>query len=405
MTAMATPSFLSEFPPVTTDAWEQAIRDDLKGAEYAEKLIWRSPEGFDVKPYYRAEDLAGAEFLNVAPGDFPYAHGFRSTGGWRIREEIDAVDPEDANRTAQFAVAAGAEEIAFSRVAIANASDLGILLSNLSEIAVHFETTSDATVGLLIDRLNNRPDGIELSAGLDWSADPDASAIVLAKAPSSFVPFTIHADTFQELGATAVEEVGFALASGVDFLREMQQRGLAPERVAASITFSFAMGPEFFMQAAKLRAFRLVWAQAAESFGIARERARARIYARTSRSNRTSSDPHTNALRGTTEAMSAIIGGSESIYVAPFDECCGTPDEASRRLARNTRIILKQEAFLTRVSDPGGGSYYLEVLTDSIAARAWKMLQEIESAGGWRKAAELVTRRLEHRSAEQQEKV
>jgi methylmalonyl-CoA mutase len=103
--------------------------------------------------------------------------------------------------------------------------------------------------------------------------------------------------------------------------------------------------------------------------------------------------------------MSAIIGGSESIYVAPFDECCGTPDEASRRLARNTRIILKQEAFLTRVSDPGGGSYYLEVLTDSIAARAWKMLQKIESAGGWRKAAELVTRRLEHRSAEQQEKV
>jgi methylmalonyl-CoA mutase len=399
---MATPSFLSEFPPVTTEAWEQAIREDLKGADYAEKLIWRSPEGFNVKPYYRAEDLAGIEFLNAVPGEFPYVRGIRPTGGWRIREEIDAADPEDAHRAAQSAVAAGAEEIAFTNVSVANASDLGILLSNLSEVAVHFETANDTTVGFLIDRLNNRPGGLTLSAGLDWSADPDASASVLAKAPSSFAPFTIYTDTFQENGATSVEEVGFALASGVDFLRKMQQRELAPERVADSITFSFAMGPEFFMQAAKLRAFRLVWAQAAESFGIARENTRARIYARTSRFNRTIADPYTNALRGTTEAMSAVIGGAESIYVAPFDECCRMPDEASRRLARNTQIILKQEAFLARVADPGGGSYYLETLTDSIAASAWQLLQEIESAGGYRNAAEMITRRLEQRSSDQQ---
>ena len=404
MTAMATPSFLSEFPPIATEAWEQAIRDDLKGADYAERLIWRSPEGFNVKPYYRAEDLAGIEFLNAVPGDFPYVRGIRSSGGWRIREQVETADPEDANRAAQSAVASGAEEIAFSGVAVANASDLGILLSNLSEVAVHFEIPSEATVCLLINRLNNRPGGHMLSAGLDWSADPDASGSVLAKSPSTFAPFTIRAETFQESGATAVEEVGFALASGVDFLREMQQRGLAPGRVAASITFSFAIGPEFFMQAAKLRAFRLVWAQAAESFGIAPEHARARVYARTSRWNRTISDPHNNALRGTTEAMSAILGGADSIYVAPFDECCGTTDEASRRLARNTQIILKQEAFLARVADPAGGSYYVETLTDSIAASAWKLFQEIESAGGWRNAAETLTRRLEQRTSERQEK-
>jgi methylmalonyl-CoA mutase len=184
----------------------------------------------------------------------------------------------------------------------------------------------------------------------------------------------------------------------------MQQRGLSPERANASTTFSFAMGPEFFMQAAKLRAFRLVWAQAAESFGIAPDHAGARIYARTSRWNRTISDPHTNALRGTTEAVSAVLGGAESIYVAPFDECCGTPDEASRRLARNTQIILKEEAFLARVADAAGGSYYVETLTDSIAAGAWKLLQEIESGGGYRKAMDLITRRLEQRFSERQEK-
>jgi methylmalonyl-CoA mutase len=401
---MAASSFLSEFLPVATEAWEQAIREDLKGADYADKLIWRSPEGFNVKAYYRAEDLAGIEFPNAAPGDFPYVRGISPSGGWRIRDEIREVNPEDANRAAQLALAAGADEIAFCGVEIANASDLGILLSNLSEVAVHFENAGIATASLLIDRLHHRPNAGALSAGLDWNSDPDASASVLAATPSPFAPFTINADTFQE-SATSVEEVGFALASGVDFLREMQLRGQAPERVAASVTFSFAMGPEFFMQAAKLRAFRLVWAEAAESFGIPRDCARARIYARTSRHNRTASDPHTNALRGTTEAMSAIFGDAESIYVAPFDECCGMPDEASRRLARNTQLILKEEAFLARVADATGGSYYVETLTDSIAASAWKLLQEIESAGGWRKASSLITRRLEERSSERREKV
>lgn len=402
---MAASAFLSEFPPVATEAWEQAIREDLKGADYAEKLICRSPEGFDLKPYYRADDLAGIDLLNAVPGEFPYVRGISPSGGWRIREEICAIDPEDANRTAQLAVAAGADEIAFRCVAVANASDLGILLSHLSEVAVHFETAGHATASLLIDRLRNRPGALALSAGLDWSSDPNASASLLAAAPSSFAPFTINADTFHESGATCVEEVGFALGSGVDFLREMQLRGMAPERAAASVTFSFAMGPEFFMQAAKLRAFRLVWAQAAESFGIARDCARARIYACTSRRNRTISDPHTNALRGTTEAMSAIFGGAESIYVAPFDDCCGTSDQAGRRLARNTQLILREETFLGRVADAAGGSYYVETLTDSIAASAWKLLQEIESAGGWRKAYGLITRRLEERSSERREKV
>jgi methylmalonyl-CoA mutase len=401
---MAASSFLSEFPPVATEAWEQAIREDLKGADYSDKLIWRSPEGLNVKPYYRAEDLAGID-LNVAPGEFPYVRGNCPSGGWRIREQVDAADPEDANRAAKFAVAAGADEIAFCGVEIANASDLGILLSNLSEVALHFETAGHAVAALLIDRLHHRPSVLALSAGLDWSSDPDASSSVLAAAPSSFAPFTINVDTLQESGATSIEEAGFALASGVDFLKEMQLRGLAPERAAASITFSFAMGPEFFMQAAKLRAFRLVWSQAAESFGIARDCARARIHARTSRGNRTISDPYTNALRGTTEAMSAILGGAESIYVAPFDECCGTPVEASRRLARNTQLILREEAVMARVADAVGGSYYVETLTDSIAASAWKLLQEIESAGGWRKASSLITHRFEQRAAERQEKV
>ena len=392
-------NFLSEFPPVTTETWEHAIHEDLKGADYAEKLIWRSPEGIDVKPYYRAEDIAGLKFLDASPGDFPYVRGAHSTGGWRIREDIDAVNPEEANSAARSSVASGAEEIAFSRAAISNASDPGILLTNLGEIPVHLENVSAETVHLLLSRLNRRPSIATVSADLDWSVDPELSADVLARAPACFVPFTVHAGKYADNGATAIEEVGFALASGVDFISTMQDCGIAVDRVADSVVFSFAMGPEYFMQIAKLRAFRVAWAQAVESFGGARDHARARIHARPARWNKTVYDPYVNMLRTTTEAMSAVLGGADSIYIAPFDECYRTHDDISRRLARNTQIILKQEAFLARVADPGGGSYYLETLTDSIARKAWKQLQEIEAAGGFRKATAMIAETLAARKA------
>ena len=398
-------NLVSEFPPVGTAAWEQAIAEDLKGADYAEKLVWRSPEGIDVKPYYRAEDIAGLKFLDAAPGDFPYARGMHSSGGWRIREQIDAVDPEEANSAARCAVAAGAEEIAFAHVAVTNPSDLGILVANLCEIPVHFSHASQAMIRLVLERMSRRPGGITRSAALDWSADPAFSAEVISQATAAFVPFTIRAQDYANSGATAIEEVAFALASGVDFLAEMQERGVPVNRAAEAVAISFAMGPEYFMQIAKLRAFRMVWAQAVTGFGGAREHARARIYALTSRWNRTVYDPHVNMLRATTEAMSAVLGGADSIYVVPFDECYNVGDETSRRLARNTQIILKQEAHLGRVADAGGGSYYLEALTKTIAQKAWKQLQEIEAAGGFRKATALIEQTLERRKAAQDKSV
>lgn len=381
---VATETFLSEFPAVSTEAWERAIHEDLKGAGYAEKLIWHTAEGIDVKPYYRAEDLAGLAFLDAAPGEFPYVRGTCCTGGWRIREEIDAVDPEEANTEARCAIAAGAEEIAFVGAAVHNSSDLAILLANLGEIAVHM-------VDWLMERFARRQNAATVSASLNWSIDVDAAAELIARSPMSFVPFTIGVEDLGENGAAASEEAGIALAAGVDFLAEMRERGLAADPAADSVMFSFAMGPDFFLQIAKLRAFRMVWAQAVEAFSGTREHAKARIYARTSRWNRTLYDPHVNMLRGTTEAMAAIVGGADSLYVAPFDACYKAPDEFSRRVARNTQLILKQEAFLGRVADAGGGSYFLESLTDAIASKAWKLLQDIEVLGGYRKAAEAGT--------------
>ena len=379
---MTAHNLLQEFPPVSTQAWEEVIRKDLKGADYAKKLVWPTEEGLAVKPYYRAEDLAGLDYLNAAPGTFPYVRGTRATGDWRIREEIDAVDPEKASRAACSAVAAGAEEIAFCNVEIRNATDLRILLANLPEIPVHFQNADESLIRLLIEKRPMSP----VSTGRDPLTNLAFAAEILAVAPRTLTPFTIHGEEFQESGATAVQEIGFSLAAGIDFLVKMQSAHIDINRAAASIAFSFAIGSNYFFEIAKLRAFRMLWARAVESLGGTREGAKARIHARTSRWNETVYDPHVNILRGTTEAMSAAIGGADSISVAPFDECYKSPDEASRRIARNAQILLKQEALLCRVSDPGGGAYCLEVITDFVAREAWKTMQGIEAAGGYQKA-------------------
>jgi methylmalonyl-CoA mutase len=388
-----TTNLLREFPPVSTETWEAVIRKDLKSADYAKELIWQTDEGLAVKPYYRAEDIAGLEFLDTAPGDFPYMRGTRSTGGWRIREEVDESDPGKANRAALYAVAAGAEEIAFRNVAIANPSELETVLANLKEVPVHFHNGDESLIRLLLEQKVRQA----VSIGWDPFGNLDFAATIVNTAPPTLTPFTIHAAEFEESGATAVQEVGFAVAAGVDFLAEMQSQRVNINRAATSLNFSFAIGSNYFFQIAKLRALRMLWARAVESFGGTRASAKARIHARTSRWNKTIYDPHVNIVRATTEAMSAAIGGADSILVAPFDECYKAPDEASHRLARNTQILLKQEAQLARVADPGGGSYALEVITDFIAREGWRTMQGIEAAGGFQKAKKdgIISRALE----------
>jgi methylmalonyl-CoA mutase len=383
---MASDYLLQEFPPVSTESWEEVIRRDLKGADYANKLIWQTAEGLAVKPYYRAEDIVGLEYPDAVPGTFPYARSDRSTGDWRIREEIDMADPEEANRAAHSAVLAGAGEIAYLNTHFENASDLEMLLAGLEEIPVHFENVREPQLRLLMERLIKRHRLSLISTGWNPLTNLEFAAEVIAAVPSALVPFTIHGEKFEESGATAVEEVGFTLAAAIEFMAGMQERHVDADRAEASITFSFSIGANYFFQIAKLRAFRMMWAHAVESFGGTREGAKARIHARTSRWNETIYAPRANILRGTTEAMAAVFGGADSITVAPFDECYKTPDEASRRLARNTQIILKQEAMLSRVADPGAGSYSLEVITDFIAREGWKSMQGIEAAGGYGKA-------------------
>jgi len=382
---METEHLLDEFPAVSTGTWEDVIHKDLKGADYAKKLIWQSPEGIAVKPYYRREDIANLN-IDQVPGTFPYMRSTRVNGEWRIREEIGAESPEDANSDAENALAAGAEEISFSRVVIRNSSVLGMLLVNLQAAPLHFENGDEVLVGLLMERLKGRPDSKQISTGLNPLANLDFAAATIRNSPPELVPFTIHGEHLEESGANAIQELAFTVAAGIDFLAEMDLRGIEIDRAAAAVAFSFSVGASYFFQIAKFRAFRPLWARAVESFGGGHETAKARMNARTSLWNRTIYDPHVNVLRATTEAMSAVLGGADSVCVAAFDECYKMPDVDSRRLARNTQIMLKHEALLAQVADPGAGSYYLEAITDSIAREAWKTMQQIEAVGGYRKA-------------------
>ena len=376
---------LDEFPAVSTQLWEDAIQKDLKGGDYTKKLMWQSPEGVAVKPYYRREDIDGLA-IDQMPGSIPYLRGSRATGGWRIREEIEAADPEHANRDAQHALAAGAEEIAFLRAAVGNGSDLAMLLENLQGASVHIENADEVIISLLCQRLKETPGPTKISTGFDPMANPEFAAEMIRSAPPAMVPFTIHGERFEEAGATAIQELAFTLAAGIDFLAEMDVLGVEIDRAADAVGFAFSIGANYFFQIAKFRAFRLMWARAVESIGGSREAARAEIHARTSLWNKTVYDPHVNVLRATTEAMSAALGGADSVCVTPFDSCYKMPDEGSRRLARNTQLMLKHEALMTQVVDAGAGSYYLEAMTDALARDAWKLMQQIEAEGGYGKA-------------------
>lgn len=342
---------LAEFPPVSTEQWDAAVRNDSKGAAPKARI------------YYRAEDLKGLEYLDAAPATFPYTRGSRTDNAWRIR--VAAGDPAEARAALQ----AGAEEVTF----VLGDQNIDQVLALLPACPVHFE--AGARAAELLAALARRP----ARGSVDFEPLSDfvrAAELIRAVRSPEFKAIAIRADRFSEAGATSIQELAFALAEGVEILAHI------PE-AAPDMAFSFAIGPNYFLEIARLRAARTLWARIVESFGIQAGSANMTIYARTAHWTKSIYDAHVNSLRSTTEAMAAAIGGADSIEVEPFDNTYRPSDDASRRLARNAQLILKREALLDRSVDPAGGSYYLETLTDSVAREAWALFQQIEAAGGF----------------------
>lgn len=406
-------ALFTEFPPITTKEWEDKINTDLKGADYDKKLVWKTTEGFNVKPYYRTEDLEQLEYLNTPPGQFPFVRGNNTNNNWKVRQDIDERKPDLANKIAVDAISRGAEAIGFNAKEIEYAEEMKSLLEgiNLSKTAIHFTSAPSYSVicNLLTEEVRRQainPSEVNGSFNFDslsyfllygkFYASQDNNfeeAANLVKAAKESLPsvkaITVNGQYFHNAGASIIQELAFSLASANEYLAQLTNKGIQIDDLSPRMQFVFAIGSNYFMEIAKLRAARILWAKIVEQYQPKHEASmKMSIHAVTSTWNKTVFDPHVNMLRTTTEAMSAAIGGCESMTVNPFDITYKKADAFSERIARNTQLILKSESYLDKIVDPSAGSYYIETLTDSIVDATWKMFLDIEEKGGFIKAAE-----------------
>ena len=390
----------TEFPPVPTEKWEEVITADLKGADYERKLVWKTGEGFNVRPYYRAENLEGIKFLGSQAGEFPYVRGTHAHNRWRVHQTVSVVCPKEANAEALKILNAGVDSLGFC-IASADfsAADLDMLLKDICIPAVEITFCGEkmANVAELVLAKVEKEGIAKEDVRIAFCIDP------LVKGLSSKGDFcspngekciarivelihktkeykhvrivTVAGQTFGNSGSTIVEELAFTLSAGHDYLVRLTDAGLDVDAAARKLRFSFSVSSNYFMEIAKFRAARMLWANIVKGYG--------------------------NMLRGTTEAMSATIAGVHSLEVMPFDASFENPTEFSKRIARNVELLLKNESHFDQVVDPAGGSYYVENLTQSIAAEAWKLFLEIEEKGGYTEAykAGLIVERIKASAA------
>lgn len=400
----------AEFPPVSTEAWEAAIAVDLKGADYERKLVWRTNEGFNVRPYYRAENLEGLETLNAAAGEFPYLRGVSGDNNWLTHQTIEVAAPAEANATALQMLNAGVDSLGFEiKDENFSEADLDVLLKDIYMPAVDLTfsgkkmphvaalvlakaekegvSKDDTRVNFCIDpivkHLSMKGDWCEKCGGTKCF-DKIADLVAKTKEYKHVRVVTVSGNVFSDSGSTIVEELGFSLAVAHEYLVRMMEHGLTIDEAARKLRFSFAVTSNYFMEMAKLRAARLLWANIVKAYEPEKPcSCKMFVHARTSAWNQTVYDPYVNMLRGTTEAMSAAIAGVHSLEVLPFDHSYEAPSEFSYRIARNESLLLKHESHFDQVIDPAGGSYYIENLTKSIADEAWKLFLEVEEKGGY----------------------
>lgn len=404
---MTDEKLFAEFPQVSTEQWEETINKDLKGADYEKKLVWRTEEGFQVRPYYRADSLQNLDYLKTLPDEFPYTRGNnKHSNEWEIVQEIEVSDPQKANEIAVDALKRGATTIAFNASEINNYESLAILLQNidLNKNGIQFNHVKNYVELLqnfvkFID--NNTFDKEKVSGSINFdpltyrlkhnkfwnSAESDLQQTLelleINGCMKNFKIININGITLHNAGATIVQELAYSLNLANEYLAFCTERGIKPEKIASRIQLTLSVGSNYFMEIAKLRATRLLWSTMVSQYNPGCDCAyKIHINTIASTWNKTIYDPYVNMLRSTTEGMSAVIGGSDSISLQPFDVAYKEADDFSRRISRNVQVILKEEAFMDRVVDPAAGSYYVENLTNSIAESAWKLFQTVEQQGG-----------------------
>ncbi|MDR3297651.1 MAG: methylmalonyl-CoA mutase family protein [Prevotellaceae bacterium] len=403
---MSEQKLFTEFQPVATEQWEAVIGKDLKGADYEKKLVWKPLDGLKVRPYYRAENLKDVAHASAAVGEFPYVRGVKGDNQWRTCQTYCACNSvAEANAQALDGLMKGVDAVSFCVKKDITDAELEQLLKGIYLDVAELNLVAQKGCGMnLAEKLVRyaKQTGVDLSKlRLSVSADPlrvltvsghlcdDAfgklkNSVLAAAEVKHLRTIGVSGATLHNAGANAVQELALALSMGNEYLVQLTDQGLSVDQVAPRIRFTLAVGASYFLEIAKIRAARILWANVVKAYKPAHDKAaKMSIHAVTSAWNQTAYDAYVNLLRGTTEAMSAAIAGVDSIEVLRFDKPFKSSSDFSNRIARNTQILLKEEVHFDHVADPSAGSYYIECLTQSLAEEAWKLFRQVEDMGGY----------------------
>ena len=402
----------TDFPPVSTSEWKEKVIADLKGADFDKKLVWKTKEGFNVQPMYRSENLEGIN-VETLPDEFPFVRGIKADNVWLVRQDINAKDAKAANAKARDILNKGVDSLGFKiDKQQLDKAYIAALLDGIHAdcIELNFDVCGGKAlelVGLLADyfaekgydlsalrgSINLDPLNAMLRRGKKLSAEQVAGKVAqmveAARRLPAYKVVCVNAVSLNNAGASCSQELGYALAWGAQYLDMLTDAGLSVDEAAKAIKFNFGVGGNYFMEIAKFRAARMLWAMMVKAYEPKCDcAAKMHIHAETSLFNKTVFDAHVNLLRTETEAMSAAIAGVDSLTVRPFDATYKPSDDFSERIARNQQLLLKEESHFDKVTDPAAGSYYIENLTANIADQAWKRLLDIEENGGFFAAVE-----------------
>ncbi len=422
----------------TPSDWTRLAAKELRDKPL-DNLTWQTPEGFAVKPLYTAADLEGME-ADTLPGLMPFTRGVRATmyagRPWTIRQYAGFSTAEESNAFYRKNLAAGqmglsvafdlathrgydsdhprvAGDVGKAGVAIDSVEDMKILFGGipLDKMSVSM-TMNGAVIPVLADYIVAAEEQGVAPEKLSGTIQNDIlkefmvrNTYIYPPAPSmrivadiieytakhmpKFNSISISGYHMHEAGATAVQELAYTLADGIEYVRAAKAKGLDVDAFAPRLSFFFGIGMNFFMEVAKLRAARLLWSRIMHGFGAKNlESTMLRTHCQTSGVSLTEQDPYNNIVRTTIEALAAVLGGTQSLHTNSFDEAIALPTEFSARIARNTQLILQNESQVTRTVDPLGGSYYVEALTHALATHGQAIIDEVEAMGGMTKAVE-----------------
>ena len=438
--------------------WEKLAQRELKGAR-PESLVWRTPEGIEVKPLYSEADLAGLETLGGLPGLAPYLRGPRATmyanRPWTIRQYAGFSTAEESNafyrenlKNGQMGLSVAFDlathrgydsdhprvvgDVGKAGVAIDSVEDMKILFDGIPLDRMSVSMTMNGAVlpilagyvvageeqGVAPEKLSGTIQNDILKEFMvrnTYIYPPAPSMRIVAdiidytarKMPK-FNSISISGYHLQEAGATIVQELAFTLADGLEYVRAALGKGLSVDEFAPRLSFFFNIGMNFFMEIAKLRAARFLWANLMRQFDPQKADSLAlRTHCQTSGVSLTAQDPYNNVVRTTIEAMAAVLGGTQSLHTNSFDEALALPTPSSARIARNTQLIIAEETGIPHVVDPLGGSYYVESLTASVIKHARALIDEVEALGGMTKAIEagMPKLRIEESAARRQARI